>query len=396
MDDLFQFERENQNDTQITSEINTPQCEDITYLLWLSEVDDTTDLKLTDKEAMEVICVKRAIISYINNPNNRSILLNEVKMGSEISTMIKAIFNTISQQKTIDEIEQILTCVLFVNSFDLSRQQIEELIKALRLNEMFKFDFNQTNVNEDDYLRLTNEMAASHFRQYLQLKHIGINDNMSLYQAVLPKIFVGDAILNEVIYHALNELKYENLLQCVRESVKATIDCDDGCQEDSDMDLDCDCISLDKINMLEIQKLGIQILLPSRLINPQISPLSVLDFYLDCYNCSADKKTIYNIVHFEDYKTLSTIDQFMQKINLHLQDLDLDVISHQFRYIFTELLLFYLKTFTTRKFKHFNVTTLPQWDPFIKGNFYTTHNRILFHSKDIIRLMLATLNHGVI
>lgn len=418
MDNLFQFEKENKDFfiTTLPSNNNESQCENTMYLLWLCELNETTlgkDLKLTNKEATEVIHAKKMILSFLNDPNNRHRLISKAKIGTKISTMIEAIFNniiTLSRQIQTEpinqeQIEQILTCVLFVNSFGLSKQQLEELIRALRLNEWLEFeDDKNVTKEENDYVKLSNEMAAGHFREYIQLKQMQVNnDDRYIYQAILPKLFVGDAILNEVIYHTLHELKYENLLRCVRRFVKATVDCDENYDgyftQDSDVQLNCYCVSLDKINILAIQKLGIQILLPERLINEQISPLSVLDFYLDCYHFShdlTDKKSVYDTVHFEDYKTFTTIDEFMQKIKFHLQDLDLHIISHQFRYIFMELLLFNLETLVTTKFQHFNVTTLKQWDPFnmenqivfIKGNFYTIHEHILYHSKDIIRLMI--------
>lgn len=421
MDELFKFESENPDFFTILPKTNNnndyrSQRENTMYLLWLCEVNETTfgeDLKLTDREAMEVIQAKKMIFSFLANPKNRKILINEAKIGTNISTMIEAIFDnilTISQQiqtESFDQeqIEQILTCILFVNSFCLSKQQLEELLKALRLNEWLECDFNQQSAQENDYLKLTNEMAAAHFREYIQLKHIQVNNDMYTYQTVLPKSFVGDAILNEVIYQALNELKYENLLRQVTQFVSTTINCDEDYDgyvtNDSDMQLNCHCVSLDKISISDIQKLGIQILLPPRLINEQISPLSLLDFYLDCYYSNqdlTDKKSVYDIVHFVDYKTFTTIDQFIAKAQLLLQDLDLQIISHQFRYIFTELLLFNLETFATTKFQHFSIATLKQWDPFnvenqiifIKGNFYTIHKHNLYHSRDIIRLMVTT------
>ena len=425
MDNLFQFESENLDLFTIFPTINKnndknneDQSENTMCLLWLCNVDGTTfgtDLKLTDEEAMEVIHAKKMILSFLTNPTNRHLLINEAKIGTKTSTMIQKIVNNIinnSQQiqtESLDQkqIEQIFTCILFVNSFGLSKQQLEELLKALRLNEWLEFDSNQQlNAKEDnvvDYLKLSNEMAAAHFREYIQLKQMQVNNDTYTYQAVLPKLFVGDAILNEVIYQALDELKYENLLRCVRQFVKTTVNCDEGYNgyftQDLDIQSNCYCISLDKINVSEIQKLGIEILLPSRLINDQITPLSLLDFYLDCYHFNQKltvKKSVYDTVHFIDYKTFTTIDQFIQKVKFHLQDLDLHTISHQFRYIFAELLLFNLETLATTKFQHFNIITLKQWDPFkvgnqiifIKGNFYTIYKQTLFYSRDIIRLML--------
>jgi hypothetical protein len=384
MDELFQFESENSHLFTITPKINKNkdnknQYENTIYLLWLcggNESNFGQNLKLTDKETMEVIHAKKMILSFLSNPKDRHLLINEAKIGTKISTMIESILNniiTISQKiqsESFDQeqIEQILTCVLFVNSFGLSKQQLEELLKALKLSEWLECDFNQ---KENDYIQLTNEIAAAHFREYIQLKEMEINNDMYTYQAILPKLFVGDAILNEVIYQALGELKYEILLKGVEQFVKSIVDCDEDYDgyftQDSDMQLNCYCVSLDKINVSQIQKLGIHILLPSRLINEQISPLSLLDFYLDVYHSNldlADKKSVYDTVHFVDYKTFSNIDKFIQKIKLHLQDLNLRIISHQFRYIFTELLLFNLETLATTKFQHFKITTLQEWDPF--------------------------------
>ena len=416
MDELFEWECKNADlftsSPKITKN-NETQHEDSTYLLWLSQLNETSfgeGVKLSNESAIEVVHVKKMILSFLTNPINLHLLINQSKIGFQVSTLFEAILKSIMniQQAGSSEeekIEQILTCVLYVNSFGLSKSQVEVLLNSLRLRQWLHPDPNPRNNTENyevDYLKLTNEMASSHFREYIQLKTMHLDNNdMYVNQTVLPMLFKGDAILNEVIHQLLNELKYKHLLSRVERFVKSIINCDSDLTQNPDVQLHCYHVSLDKINVLGIQKLGIQILLPSRLISEQISPLSLLDFYLDCYHSNqdlADKKSVYDTVHFVDYKTFTTIDQFLQEAKLQLQNLDLHIISHRFRYIFTQLLLFNLEMLSRTQLQHFKVIRLNHWDPFnvenqiifMKGKFYTIHKQILYHSRDIIRLIAAT------
>lgn len=415
MDELFEWECKNSDlfttsPDVVTNKGNETQNEDSMYLLWLGQLNQTTfgkGVKLTENEAIEVIRAKKIILSFLSNPTNPYLLINKSKIGAKTSTLIEAIFNGISQAESSSEeekIEQILTCVLYVNSFGLSKEQLGELLNSLRLKEWLESDSSpqiNTDDNEVDYLKLSNEMASSHFREYIQLKQTELHNDIYVNQTVLPKLFKGDVILNEVIHQLLNELKYVNLLNRVKCFVKNTINCDQDFTQDLDLQLHCYHVSLDQINVLAIQKIALSILLPSRLISEQISPLSLLDFYLDCYHSNqelADKKSVYDTVHFVDYKTFTTMDQFRQEAKLQLQNLDLHNISQRFRFIFTQLLLFNLNMLAGTQFHLFKVITLKEWDPFnvenqiifIKGNFYAIHKHMLYHSTDILRLIATT------
>ena len=236
MDELFEWECKNADlftsSPKITKN-NETQHEDSTYLLWLSQLNETSfgeGVKLSNESAIEVVHVKKMILSFLTNPINLHLLINQSKIGFQVSTLFEAILKSIMniQQAGSSEeekIEQILTCVLYVNSFGLSKSQVEVLLNSLRLRQWLHPDPNPRNNTENyevDYLKLTNEMASSHFREYIQLKTMHLDNNdMYVNQTVLPMLFKGDAILNEVIHQLLNELKYEHLLSRVERFVKS-------------------------------------------------------------------------------------------------------------------------------------------------------------------------------